>query len=280
MTPIISKPVQAMGTPSSNGGAVGVEQTDHSSLSHNENSYENETDLFLDPNLANIISSAVSNIKSNMYVNSKKKSRSRRVKDPCSVCSKNVAENQKAIQCTKCQLWLHASCNGIGKSEYAKLIVESDESKQQVNKNFLTNVNLHEYQLHSQPTKSACGGVAMYVKKSLDCKVLNHLNVLEDEFETLWIEINTGPKCKNIIVCCAYRDILTQMLINLLNTLNQLFLNLTKTKLFVLWVILTLIFSTMSPIVTPMNLLSPWYLIVFFHIFFSRLELLIIQQQL
>ena len=61
------------------------------------------------------------------------------------------------------------------------------------------------HQLHSQPTKSGCGGVAMYVKKSLDHKVLNHLNVLEDEFETLRIEINTGPKCKNIIVCCAYR---------------------------------------------------------------------------
>ena len=45
----------------------------------------------------------------------------------------------------------------------------------------------------------------MYVKKSLDHKVLNHLNALEDEFETLWTEVNTGPKCKNIIVCCAYR---------------------------------------------------------------------------
>ena len=56
------------------------------------------------------------------------------------------------------------------------------ESKPPVNKSFLTNVNLHEYQLHSQPTKSACSGVAMYVKKSLDHKVLNHLNALEDEF--------------------------------------------------------------------------------------------------
>ena len=45
----------------------------------------------------------------------------------------------------------------------------------------------------------------MYVKKPLYHKVLNHLNVLEDEFETLWIEVNTGPKCKNSIVCCAYK---------------------------------------------------------------------------
>ena len=40
-------------------------------------------------------------------------------------------------------------------------------------------------------------------KNLLTIKVLNHLNALEDEFETLWIEINTGPKSKNIIVCCA-----------------------------------------------------------------------------
>ena len=271
-------------------------------------------------------------MKSNLYANSRKKPRSRKVKDPCSACSKNVNKNQKAIQCSECQLWSHASCSRIGKAEYAKLTVESDEvpwfcipwsilanseifpfgflsktelfdllgvdlpsqvellpsfentskltnlpnlsscnldenfvetinskyykayelgklnvtseinnfpsfhvnirsltkhfeelhfllyssnipfdviviseSKKPVNKNFLTNVNLHEYQLHSQPTKSVFGGVAMYVKKSLDHKVLNHLNALEDKFETLWIEVNTGPKCKNIIVCCAYR---------------------------------------------------------------------------
>ena len=84
-------------------------------------------------------------------------------------------------------------------------VIGISESKQPVNENFLNNVNLHEYQLHSQPTKSACGGVAMYVKKSFDHKVLNHLNVLEDKFETLRIEVNTVPTCKNIIVCCAYR---------------------------------------------------------------------------
>ena len=126
MPPGISKSVQAIGTASSSAGAVGVEQTDYSSLSHNENLYENETS-FLDPNLANIISNAVSNIRSNLYANSKKKPESHKVKDPCSVCSENVSENQKAIQCSECQLWSHASCNGIGKSEYAELTVESDD---------------------------------------------------------------------------------------------------------------------------------------------------------
>ena len=45
----------------------------------------------------------------------------------------------------------------------------------------------------------------MYVKKSLDHLILSNLNALEDEYETLWVEINTGPQRKNIICYCAYR---------------------------------------------------------------------------
>ena len=67
-------------------------------------------------------------------------------------------------------------------------VIGISESKQLINREFPTNVEINDYQLHSQSTKSTCGGVAMYVKKSLDHKVLNHLNALEDEFETLWIE--------------------------------------------------------------------------------------------
>ena len=86
---------------------------------------------------------------------------------------------------------------------------------------------MHEDQLHSQPTKSECGGVAMYVKKSLDHKVLNHLNA--DVTQVLNVKI---------LLFVLHTDILTQMLINLLNIWNQLCPNLTKTNLFVLWVIL------------------------------------------
>ena len=45
----------------------------------------------------------------------------------------------------------------------------------------------------------------MYIKKALDHKILHDLNALEDKFETLWVEINTGTKSKNIVICCAYR---------------------------------------------------------------------------
>ena len=53
-------------------------------------------------------------------------------------------------------------------------IIGIPESRQLINREFPTNVDINDYELHSQPTKSACGGVAMYVKKSLDHKVLNH----------------------------------------------------------------------------------------------------------
>ena len=287
--------------------------------------------VYVDRNLAHIISTVVSSIKSGHTAKSKSK-KPRACKFPCSVCGKNVNKHQKAIACSKCLMWSHASCNGVGKSEYSKLMEEDDElpwyclpclilsnsevfpfgflskpelcdllgvdlpslfellpsyetvskltkmpdldsfdldenliltidskyykvqelnrvhsnlhvpnfslfhvnkrslskhfdelhsllystkipfdvigvteTKQLVNKDFLTNVNIEDYQLHTQPTRSSCGGVAMYIKKALDHKILHHLNALEDEFETLWVEINTGTKRKNIVMCCAYR---------------------------------------------------------------------------
>ena len=71
-------------------------------------------------------------------------------------------------------------------------VIGITESKQSLNKDFLTNVKINDYQLHTQPSKSDCGSIAMYVKKSLDHLILSNLNVLEDEYETLWVEINTG----------------------------------------------------------------------------------------
>ena len=318
MPPVISKPVALNGNSTEPQSQYG---------NHNDNVNEN---VYLDPNLADIISNAVSQIKLNQLIKSKMKQRS--CKFPCSVCGKNVNKNQKAIKCDKCDLWSHASCNGISKSEYMKLMEEDDdvpwycipclilenaeiypfgllsktelcdllgvdlpsqieslpsfeivskltnlpnlnsfdidenliqainskyykvhdlaklninnqsnnfsmfhvntrsltkhfdqlyslicatkipfdvigltETKQSIIKDFLLNVNIDGYQLHTQPTKSLCGGTAIYVKKSLDHKVLHDLNALEDKFETLWIEINTGHKSKNIVVCCVYR---------------------------------------------------------------------------
>ena len=53
---------------------------------------------------------------------------------------------------------------------------------------------LHGYNLHSQPSRSAVGGVALYTSKSLNAVKRTDLSVTDEEFEI-----------KSILCCCAYR---------------------------------------------------------------------------
>ena len=131
-------------------------------------------------------------------------------------------------------------------------VIGISDSKQVISREFLTNVDINDYQLHSQPTKSAFGGVAMYVKKSLYHKVLNHLNTLEDEFETLCIEINTGPKNKNI-VCCAYRHPDTDAS-KFTAYLESILSKIDKNKTICIMADLNINLLNYEPIVTLMNL--------------------------
>ena len=41
--------------------------------------------------------------------------------------------------------------------------------------------------------------------KKLDHVVREDISVLQDEFETFWMEIKTGAKAKNILCGCVYR---------------------------------------------------------------------------
>ena len=56
------------------------------------------------------------------------------------------------------------------------------ETKEQCEKGILLNVNLAGYNIHSQPTKSSNGGIAIYVKFSLKYKVREDLSVTKVEF--------------------------------------------------------------------------------------------------
>ena len=47
------------------------------------------------------------------------------LKFPCSICNKNVLNNQKAIQCNK---WCHIKCDGTYIETYNKLMLSEDES--------------------------------------------------------------------------------------------------------------------------------------------------------
>ena len=78
------------------------------------------------------------------------------------------------------------------------------ESKQQVGKDFLINIQMDGYSMYSQPSKSSCGGCVLYVNSRLDHHVRDDLSVIEDDYETIWIEIN-NHKSKNLLCCCLYR---------------------------------------------------------------------------
>jgi len=47
---------------------------------------------------------------------------------PCTVCSKPVKNNQRGVQCDRCDLWTHASCGGVGsREEYDQLSMDNTE---------------------------------------------------------------------------------------------------------------------------------------------------------
>ena len=43
------------------------------------------------------------------------------IKYPCKTCNSPVAKNHKAVQCDKCQLWVHMKCNKINIQTYNML---------------------------------------------------------------------------------------------------------------------------------------------------------------
>ena len=53
-------------------------------------------------------------------------------------------------------------------------------------------------------SNSASGGVGIYVRSNLTVDKRDDLSFCDNEFETIWIEID-NPKAKNILCCCAYR---------------------------------------------------------------------------
>ena len=60
------------------------------------------------------------------------------------------------------------------------------------------------YSMYSQPSKSSCGGCVLYVNSMSNHHMRDDLSVIEDDYETIWIEIN-NHKSKNLLCCCLYR---------------------------------------------------------------------------
>ena len=83
-------------------------------------------------------------------------------------------------------------------------IISISETRENISSGFKMNDNLDGFTLHSQPSKSAAGGVAIYTTKSLNAFKRGDLSITDAKFETLWVEI-VNTKNKNILCCCAYR---------------------------------------------------------------------------
>ena len=66
------------------------------------------------------------------------------------------------------------------------------------------NIDIPGYKFHHTSSNSASGGVGIYVKSNLTVNKRDDLSFCDNEFETIWIEID-NPKAKNILSCCAYR---------------------------------------------------------------------------
>ena len=84
------------------------------------------------------------------------------------------------------------------------VLIGITETKQQVDKDFLVNVNITGYHMYTQPSKSNAGGVAIYIKNNLDHFIRDDLRNLDGCFEAVWIEIKNS-KGKNSLCGCIYR---------------------------------------------------------------------------
>ena len=81
---------------------------------------------------------------------------------------------------------LHATLDLLG---FPFQVIGVSETRENVLRGFKMNNALHGYNLHSQPSSSAEGGVALYTSKSLNAVKRTDLSVTNEEFEAVWLEI-------------------------------------------------------------------------------------------
>ena len=77
------------------------------------------------------------------------------------------------------------------------VIAITETSQHSSSENFKKNIEFDGYKLHSKPSKTNRGGVAIYVKSKFDSFERTDLNIVHDNFESIWIEIK-NKNCKNV----------------------------------------------------------------------------------
>ena len=106
-------------------------------------------------------------------------------------------------------------------------IAITETSQHKNNIKFNTNVEIDGYSVYSMPTSSNKGGVAIYTKNKFNVIERPDLNITNEHYESIWIEIKNNPS-KNIIIASIYRhphnisDIYNNFLEYLDHTLSKL----------------------------------------------------------
>ena len=64
-------------------------------------------------------------------------------------------------------------------------VIGISETKEQSDEGFLSDVGIPGYNIHSQRTNSFAGGVALYIKSTLDYEIREDICMTKDEFEII-----------------------------------------------------------------------------------------------
>ena len=133
----------------------------------------------------------------------------------------------------------HANVNGLEKKFDAiydllsnsnsslDVIAFSETSLQSEDTHFKCNVSLDNYTEFSTPSITRKGGTTMYVKKSFNVTERIDLKIMDEHFESVWVEIR-NQQGKNILCGCIYRhphnanDIFDNFLDYMEKTLNKI----------------------------------------------------------
>ena len=59
-------------------------------------------------------------------------------------------------------------------------VIGISETKEESDKGFLSNVDIPGYNIHTQPTNSSAGGVAFYIKSTLDYKIREDIHIYDE----------------------------------------------------------------------------------------------------
>ena len=94
--------------------------------------------------------------------------------------------------------------NMLSELYYSFSVIGLSETKLIYNKDTLQNTEIPGYKFISQPTISSAGGVGFYVKQNLKFTRRSELSLSNENFESLWIEIDNQSH-KNFICGIIYR---------------------------------------------------------------------------